>query len=77
MVFGWVMILESANLDKTVTEARKILLSSSSAVNQGNVEDDLGAVVDDGTNMPGEMVINLPSPSGYEQRHQNRVKNLR
>lgn len=77
MVFGWVMILESANLDKTVTEVRKILLSLANVGPTGNIANDVSVVVDDGTNMPGEIVVNLPSSSGYEERHQNRVKNLR
>jgi hypothetical protein len=82
LAYGWVMVLESPNLDKTVTDVRKILLDAAHSAKASlrrtrpGLTTSVEAVLDDGK-MPGEIVVDLPSTSGYERRHQSRVRKLR
>ena len=60
LVFGWVMILESDDLDKTVTDVRRILLT----VNDEIARPPQTASGDD----PGFIEVPLPFNAGYGDR---------
>ena len=67
LVFGWVLIFESEELDKTVTSIRALFRAIYGEINENaqQAEDE-----------PGVVEISLPFNSGYEERLQARVKNV-
>jgi hypothetical protein len=72
LVFGWVLIFESEDLDKTIQETRKLLLSIHANLRRPTAEIASGAE-------PGMVEIPLPyvQGSGYEEKSQDRVKPIR
>ena len=66
LVFGWVLILESEEIDKAAQSARKLFLKCSNTV-QTKKGDELG----------GEVEIPLPAGAGFQKRLQDRVTNVR
>jgi len=69
LVFGWVIILESEEVDKAVQGARKIILKAADTVQNRRDE-----AVEVGS---GEIEVPLPSGAGFQKRLQNRVTNVR
>jgi hypothetical protein len=71
LVFGWVLIFESEEIDKTVQDIRKLFLSIHSNISPA-------AALADGEE-PGMMEVPLPfiKGSGYDEKMQERVRPIR
>lgn len=71
LVFGWVLIFESEELDRSVQEIRKLLLSIHTNLSPNN-KLDMG-------DEPGMIEVPLPfvKGSGYEDSMQERVRSTR
>lgn len=72
LVFGWVLILESANLDKTIQDVRALFTKGMDIVDQRTPATEK-------TNLEerGMVEVALPSSAGFDKKLQSRVRNLR
>tara|TARA_B100000131_G_scaffold221323_1_gene212860 strand:+ start:44287 stop:44727 length:441 start_codon:yes stop_codon:yes gene_type:complete len=69
LVFGWVLIFESSELDKAIQSVRSLFIESLDVVDEADAKT--------AEDEPGMIEVKLPSSAGFSKKLQARVQNLR